>query len=724
MTEISLQTAGSTLLLVVTSLLAIGLSYFVYRHTVPPVSTGWRTLLITLRSLAVMAILLLLFEPILSITRKKQEKPVVAVLIDTSASMALVDQKVDRPAVLREILQAELFASDRRDYELAFFPFSHALADRLQQRPDSLALDDDGTDIKQALADLREKLAEEYFAAVVLITDGADNLGESPARFAASYGVPIYPIGVGDPSEQKDVLITNYVTNEIAYAGSRVPVDVYVKSSGFQSSRVVVHLVHAGKTLDMQMVTLSGRGLEQKVRLHFTPESEGLAKYEIRLPQLEGELTTINNTKPFYTKVLKSRLKILIIAGGPSADFLFLKRTLKADANIEVETFVEKHKGQFYKTPSLPPPTALDKVDCVVLLDYPRRSSNLQELQKLRGVLAKGKPVLLLTGRNVDYEKLWNLKEFLPLETEPSKREEQSIYLNVLPPGVHHPLLRISEEELEIKESWQELPPIFTNLRSSKVRSTAQVLASIDVDRSQAVRRSTLPLITAYNSGKRKSVAVLAYGLWRWDLMMRGVGKSDETYRRFVRNTVRWLTTQEDSKLVRITSNKEIYRSGEEVEFTAQVYFEDYQPVDGAEVVVQLAGGKEAHELTLRNIGDGRYQGGFQVLEGGDYQFNGTAHQQGRVLGRDSGKFSVEAFSLEYQDTRMNEELLRRMARESGGTFYTPSDFGNVTNKLDFPQKYVTLKSEWEIWNRTPMLVLCILLVGTEWFVRKRKGML
>ena len=37
---------------------------------------------------------------------------------------------------------------------------------------------------------------------------------------------------------------------------------------------------------------------------------------------------------------------------------------------------------------------------------------------------------------------------------------------------------------------------------------------------------------------------------------------------------------------------------------------------------------------------------------------------------------------------------------------------------------FITLKNEWEIWNRLPLLITCILLLSAEWFIRKRKGML
>ena len=724
LSEISLNTSGSTYLLIVSLLAAIGLSYFVYRNTIPPVPLGWRILLMSLRAAVVMIIILLLFEPILSITRRKQEKPVVAVLLDNSASMALNDQKVNRRIELKNTLNAEIFHSTSGNFNFVFYPYSHQLFDELDSVPDSMTLNGDGTDIRRALAELKERLAEKYFGAALLITDGADNLGENPARYAANYGVPIYPIAIGDPAEQKDVLISNYVTNEIAYAGTRVPVDVYVRSSGFSGQRVQVTLNHANQTLDTQIVQLSGNSFEQKVRLHFSPEKEGVFKYEVRIPEMAGELTKINNSKTFYIKILKSKLKLLIVAGSPGADFLFLKRALEADENFEVQSFVEKRRGRFYNNLMLPNPEQLAKFDCLILVDYPRRTSRTESLEKIKSALAKGKPLFVLSGKNTDYAKLLTLKDFIPLAAIPQKGPEQIIYMKQLPQGVHHPLLRLAEDDSENIKKWQELPPSFFNLNSVKLQNTAQSLAVLDMDRSGGFRRRALPLVVVRSSGKRKSAAVLTYGLWRWDLLMWGVGKNNSSYLTFLQNTIRWLTTDDDSKLVKIVANKEIYRSGEEVKFTAQVYFEDYQPVDGAEVTVQLQSAKGKQNLALSNAGQGRYEGRFQVLEGGDYEFTGTAHLQSRVLGRDSGKFSVEEFNLEYQNTRMNEDLLKRIASESGGEFFTSENFSGLKERLTFPDKFITLKNEWEIWNRLPLLITCILLLSAEWFIRKRKGML
>lgn len=721
--DITLKTNGSLAFLLLAILAAAALSTYVYRNTIPPVPGLWRALLASLRGLAIILVILLLFEPILSITREKLEKPVVAVLVDDSASMGLKDEKGIRSQAAHQVLSTDLFQSPLNDIELRFFPFSHDLENQTFAPPDSLTFAGDGTNIRSALEAVSERLTEKNFAAVVLVSDGGDNLGESPARLAKTYRVPIHTVAIGDPSEQNDLLVSNYATNEVAYSDTDVPVEVYIKSAGFKNRKIPVTLKQNGRTLDTQFVTLAGNSLEQKVRLTFRPEKAGLYKYDIEVPEIEGELTNLNNKKSFYTKVLKNKLRVLLVAGAPSADLLFLKRSLIATENFEVNTFIEKYRGEFYdRSPA--EATESRNYDCAIFVDYPRSASKQRDLDHFKKALAFGMPALFLPGKKTDLDKLMQWKEFLPVTRKPRRGAEKSVYVKIPPQGLYHPLLRLSDDNLENEARWRELPPVFSNLLLTDLANSAKTIMLTDPQRAGLAQRGTTPFMTVLDSGKRKSILLAGYGLWRWDLLMWGVGKSNETYLRFVRNALRWLTTQEDSKLVRVVSNKEIYRSGEEVEFSAQVYFEDYQPVDGAEVVVQLRSNETRHELTLNGIGDGRYEGTLQILEGGDYEFSGTAHQQGRVLGRDAGKFSVEPFSLEYQNTSMNQDLLQRIALESGGTYYTPEDVENLSANMSFPKKFVTLTSEWELWNRLPVLALCILILAAEWLIRKRKGML
>jgi len=722
LSDISLRTSLSFGLAALFIAIAIAISIWVYRNPTPPVSKGWRAGLTILRTTSITIILMLLFEPILSLEYQNNEKPVIAVLIDSSASMGLVDQKTDRAQELKNVLAAPIFSNPEPENVMEFYTFSDQLHEMFSARPDSLQLTGDGTNIRRALEDLDNKMTERHFTAVVLLSDGGGNLGENPARFAQKYQAPIFTVPIGDPSEQKDIILTNVSTNEITYSGKKTPVEVFVRNNGFAGQRVNIKLTHKGETVDTKTIALAKSGVEQKVRLNFTPTGEGAQKYQIKAGNLEGELTANNNKKTFYSKVLKSKLQVILVAGGPSSDFSFLSRTLKADKNIEVTEYIEKGNGQFYNT-AAPTLAKLDKADCFVFVDFPRSKSNLTILSLLKKKQAAGTPLLLLAGKNTQYDKLQPIGEFLPFELPVRKTSEKNIFSTITPQGVHHPVFRVYEDDFENKDSWSRLPPVFSNHTSPRLKSGAITLAQTTEKNVQG-QRAVNTAIVAHSSGKRKSFAVLVYGLWRWDLLSRGFSENSLNYQLFWRNVVRWLTTHDDSKLVNVKSNKTIYRSGEEVRFSGQVYFEDYQPVDGAEVVVQIKNSAGTQELTLNNIGDGRYEGGFQALEGDDYNFTATAHLQGRVLGRDNGRFSVEPFSLEFQNTRMNETLLRRISSVTGGETFRPQDISQLNEKLKFRSKTVISNSEWEIWKQTPMLMALIFLLALEWFVRKWKGML
>jgi hypothetical protein len=84
----------------------------------------------------------------------------------------------------------------------------------------------------------------------------------------------------------------------------------------------------------------------------------------------------------------------------------------------------------------------------------------------------------------------------------------------------------------------------------------------------------------------------------------------------------------------------------------------------------------------------------------------------------------VEPFSLEFQSTRMEAANLQRMAAITGGQYFTINNYQRLPEHIDFPPKKVTIAREWELWNKLGLLVALIIFLATEWFVRKKKGML
>jgi hypothetical protein len=738
-------------------LLAVVFTLFIYRNTTPPVANWLRRSLATLRTFSLALALLLLFEPIFSLGWQRLQKPTVAILIDRSASMTLADSAIARAEVVRQTISSPWREELEKRAELAFFSFSDGLRQLQLDTLKQMRFNGDGTDIGKALAATKKLMAENHLSGAILLTDGAHNLGENPIRVAEQFGAPIIAVGIGSAQGTRDVLVSEVVTNEIAYAETQLPVEVTISSSGYAGQRARLRIFEETAAMQQdknakkgshplaeQEIILPADNTQMIARFNVVPRKVGLNRYVVQIDEFAGELTKENNRRSFYVRVLKSKLRLWILAGAPSADFSFLKRTLETDANFQLQSFVQRPDGNFYNNilaanliaalAKTGPEEGWAGLDGMIMVDFPRRDSDRRLLEILSQQLAKNqKPLLFLHGPGVEVASLWQFRSLLPLAVAPALVPEQMIYLQPDLTGLSHPLTRFSQTPEDNRRLWEELPPIFCNVTNIQPLAGSQVLASIDLRRTdqtlEGARQSSqsrngMPLLLVQKSAARKTVAIFAYGLWRWHLLMQGIGKTSVAYETLIRNAVRWMVTREDAKLVRITSNKEIYRGGEAIELTAQIYHEDYRPREGAQVRVQLNGPQFSQDVLLQDVGDGLYRASLQVLSGGEYRFLGVAEHNGQKIGEDSGRFSVEPFSLEFLNTRLNEPLLRQMAQVSGGYYGPPDSLTNFIARL--PLSPVARRETFDLalWGRTPVLLVLLLVLGIEWFLRKRQGML
>jgi hypothetical protein len=725
MENFSLTFYGSSLLFVLIFIFLGWLSYFIYRHTNPPAPTWLKTILTIFRFLALATILFILFEPILKLSWQQKEKPIVAVLLDNSASMTLKNNGESRAQKAISVLNSELFQNGVKDVNFNYHQFSYKLDPLLIEELDSLNFVADGTDLSTSLKQLQEKNINTYLSAIILLSDGINNLGENPIRTAEDLNLPIYPISVGKSVNQKDIVISKITTNQLAYVNSEVPVDVTIKSVGYNSKKLKVDLVDDSKILDSKHIELTNN-FESQVRLKFNPQETGLQKYSVSVPVLKNELTPFNNQKNFYVKVLKSKIKVLYFSGGPGPDFSFIKRTLDADPNIETNYWVARKNQGFYQGIFSEDLSKLKNYDCVILQNYPPKNYNDKVFSILNRLLdSEAIPLLVILGNNNNYQKLSELKNYLPFLLPLREYPEFEITPRLSPIGLTHPITRINDDELKNQTLWQEVPPIFYSLNNVQLYPGSEILLTANaVEKNVRLQNKVLPLIISRKISNSKSMAILGYGIWRWDLLMWGVGKSNHLFTQLLSNSIRWLINKEDNKTVRLKPDQAIYRSGQKISFSCQVYNENYLPLNGAEVRVQIFNEKANYEILLSSIGDGKYEGELHALEGGEYKYKGSAQYKNILMGSDSGQFSVENLNLEHLQTKIQNDFLKQLATKTGGQFINDSNFVSLEQALKFPVKTRIESREWQLWNKLILLILVILFLSIEWFLRKRSGML
>lgn len=718
MPEIHLSVTFHGLLLVFAALLAILISLASYRVTVPPISRRLRVTLTILRTAGLFLLFLLIGEPLLSFIDRTQEPPGVAVLLDNSKSMTIKDKTGDRKNKVLQTLRSDgiqALASISAPSYILFDSHSRVLQ---SFAADSLTFAGDATDLAAALRTVQTLAGTRNIRSIVLLSDGNSNLGSSPLFEAEELDIPLFTIGIGDSTEQRDLLIRRVVTNSVTYVGNRVPVHVTLKSSGYGARRIEIAVRDAERIHDHQFLELQEGTHEYPMTLFVTPSQEGMQKFTVQVSKLPEELTDRNNSSSFFMKVLKSKMKVLLIAGAPNPDVSFLRRAFESDKNIEVTTRVERLGGQFYEGPLTP--AVLQGADCFVLIGYPGSASPADVVRQVENAASQGKGVLFVPGRTIDGSKLRMFESVLPFTLQSFSREEEQVFFHI--PGARRNNTIVKQGGTAgTSARWEKLPPLFKLQASIKPKPESEIIA---LTRIQNIVTNE-PLLLSRNVNRRKSLALLGYGLWRWKVS----AESDERFfEEFLGNAVRWLTTREDDRLVRVAPTKEVFSDQDPLEFTSQVYDDSFHGIDNAQVSVSISRGPERYTFILSPLGSGQYEGSFETLPEGDYTFQATVTAGGEKVGEDRGSFSIGGLNIEFQDTRLNKSLLEQLAARSGGAYYDPDDLRNLPRTIQslpsFQPREVVRSTDVELWNAQWSLAILIAFFACEWYLRKRNGML
>ena len=466
--------------------------------------------------------------------------------------------------------------------------------------------------------------------------------------------------------------------------------------------------------IEQKSFVLEGSGVNS-IAFDYTPKQSGEKKLTLRVNNQQGESTFLNNQKVFYVNVLSNKINVLLIAGNPSADLTFIKNSLSSDGNLKVNTLTQITAGNFLENN---PANKLDSADIIYLIEYPTSNLNEEFYNKIVNKLEnQNTPFFLLLSGEVDVNKLNRISNLLPFSVQKIEKNYLQVQPDIQVSELDNPLLQNSTIN-----DWNNLPPVSQPLTVITIKPESKVISKIRINN----QPRNNPLIVSRNLGSKRSIAVVGKDIWRWKLQT--ANKNLTLFDNFIINSARWLNAPDDQKKVKIKTSKKIYSSGEIVEFSAQVYDESFNPVNDAEVKIKINGKDSKDELILNSIGGGLYEGSFTFQNNGDYSFIGNAVLNGKLLGDDKGSFNIGDVDIEKIDTRMNYEFLNLLANQTKGQYFSPDSYEDLLKMLkdintkSSKEKMIT--SEIRLWSDEWLLIIVILLFATEWFIRKRSGML
>jgi hypothetical protein len=320
-----------------------------------PVMRGWRAWFIWgLQTLLAALVLVLLWQPAITIAELKPQQNIIAVLVDDSRSMGISENGLTRQAQAVNSLQNGVLASLNRSFQTRLYR-----VDAVPARIDSL---NDlrpaapSTRIGDSLKQLSEETSDLPIGAVVLLSDGGDNTGGIDADAISALRarhIPVHTVGFGRERAGHDVELDDAVVAPRALADSRIAAKVTLHQRGYTGAKVNLTVRDTStsqpKILASRTVALGPDGNLQTEILMFNIGGAGAKTLQIAAAPLAGEENTANNTLTRVVNVGSEMRRILYIEGEPRWEYKFIRQAEEDDRMVQIVSMDRTSQNKIYR---------------------------------------------------------------------------------------------------------------------------------------------------------------------------------------------------------------------------------------------------------------------------------------------------------------------------------------------------------------------------------------
>src|ERR1700689_1861817 len=227
-------------LLIVAAAVALALLIRSRLAKASPVMRSWRVWVIWgMQTLLAALVLVLLWQPAITVSELKPQQNIIAVLVDDSRSMAITEDDSTREAQAVKALQSGVLDNLNRSFQTRLYRVDTVPA-RIESLKD-LQPNAPSTRIGDSLKQLSEETADLPIGAVVLLSDGDDNtggIGADAIRALRARHIPVHTVGFGRERAEHDVELDDAVVAPRAVAGSRIAAKITLRQRGYAGGKI------------------------------------------------------------------------------------------------------------------------------------------------------------------------------------------------------------------------------------------------------------------------------------------------------------------------------------------------------------------------------------------------------------------------------------------------------------------------------------------------------
>jgi len=689
----------------------------------------WARLLMLLQYVAVLILLLIMWNPSSQRTVENMSTNSVLVFFDTSRSMSIAETGTrNRLRKALELFDKKFRSADNEGPNFRIYGFdNHSYycyqTDALRKWGEHSNMHSifdviDKYQAKGPPGGSEQAAPAGNVAGAIIFTDGQannKNINAYPARFDED--LPIIIVGVGSATPKPDVAIQRMQVPSRAAIDTAYSVQVPVTVKCLYNDTVTVELSKDDHIIDTQQLSTSNV-YEQNLRAQFAVGANTLGRHILTAKAtITGEeVNPANNIRSTMIEVVEqTQMKVLFYSQVLNPDIGKVRQALARDKKVKMSLGLDvvtapvlaKSAMAMYGHVRLPENAAgFYEYDVIVLGPCSADTFSDQQIEGLYSFVAKrGGGLILLPGWG-EYDPLqWANPKARALA--PAVADTQHAYdtasdqlqTQLTLEGVDSRFLTSQD----LRENDDPILPYYPNFRKKPAAAT---LASTD----------KLPIVTAHRLGRGRVCMLNVSGLsaiYREDLEGGLLQKLISGLTAYV------------GKVTSVESAIELFAQRQngntsKATFNARVYDRSFNPVAGATVLLTI--GDDVFHMD--QAGPGHYVLSMDNVRDRSLIARVQAEIDGRFLGQKSVAIDLPGVRGEMDNVELDHRFLKTLAEKLKARYYDAGNIDENPTRIFKAQRRLQsdtqLTSTWPRWS--VLIFLCAVLIA-NWAIRRGIGL-
>lgn len=719
-----------------------------------------------------------------SLSMQFPEKQPVGVQIsgDAASSDSSNDGRTRADAVEKLVADSELIAELRRNHTVNIFTFDsklngpHATFRSLDPRVAKIAAaqakTEDGepdpdasvdwseivrpvgleTRLGESLTDLIRQISDRSLSGIIVISDGGSNAGvdpESAVELARSAKTRLITVGTGSTEQPVNLQVASLQAPSDVHIGDTFELAAFIQGQGFAGRRARVELLSKPEDVDgsptqvaSREVTLGEDGVPIRVPFEELPQQAGSFEYFVRVSPATStlELSDDDNERRKSVNVVDRKTRVLLMAGGPMRDYRFVRDMLYRHNAVQADVWLQSSDAA----------GAVSQEANQILISFPDKKEDLYEYDVLLAfdpdwellseeqlelvaewVFSQAGGIVMVAGDvympdTASARKLEKLRELIPvvpnsftIDLGPDRAVTTPSPFDFTREGREAGFLQLSDDPVESANTWREFTGVYSCYPTSGAKAGATVYAHFS-DPLQTTSYGQPILLASQYYGAGRVLYLGSPEMWR----LRAI--DEEYYERFWTRSIREVgqaRLKRGNNRGTIILERNQYVLGQTVRIRTQLVDPQFNPLTAESIEVEVYDPQGRPKIPpLKMLRDktreGQYVGNFRVSTAGTWKVDVPVPQSRELL---TEKIDVVLPNLETDNARQNAQLLRLIAEDTGGAYFTldeaavevPARLPNMGEEFQIDQQLKTL------WDRDWVMYLLVGLLSVEWLTRK-----